>query len=113
MCAEAEAATRQPTSANANATQCLWRREASKTAPARHRTLRAAVSWSYDWLTEPEQRLFARLSVFVGAFTLDAAEHVCDDDFPPFHVLDLLTLLISPEKVPTLRLKRDPDGLAA
>ncbi len=45
----------------------------SRTAPARQQTLRAAVAWSYDLLTATEQRLFCRLSVFSGSFSLDAA----------------------------------------
>ena len=45
----------------------------SRTAPARQQTLRAAVAWSYDLLTAREQRLFCRLSVFSGSFSLDAA----------------------------------------
>jgi non-specific serine/threonine protein kinase len=44
--------------------------------PARQRTLRGAIGWSYDLLGAPEQRLFRRLSVFVGGFTLEAAEWV-------------------------------------
>jgi predicted ATPase/class 3 adenylate cyclase len=44
--------------------------------PARQRTLRGAIDWSYDLLSESEQRLFGRLSVFRGGFTLDAAEQV-------------------------------------
>ena len=42
--------------------------------PARQATMRAAIAWSYDLLSEPEQRLFARLAVFVGSFELEAAE---------------------------------------
>jgi non-specific serine/threonine protein kinase len=49
----------------------------SRTALPRHQTLAALVSWSYDLLPEPERRLFDRLSVFVGGFTLEAAEAVC------------------------------------
>ncbi|MFL5758706.1 MAG: ATP-binding protein [Thermomicrobiales bacterium] len=45
-------------------------------APERLRTLRHAIGWSYDLLTSEEQRLFRRLSVFVGGFTLDAAKIV-------------------------------------
>jgi predicted ATPase/DNA-binding SARP family transcriptional activator/Flp pilus assembly protein TadD len=44
--------------------------------PDRQRTLRATIAWSYDLLTEPEQDLFARLAVFAGGFTLEAAERV-------------------------------------
>lgn len=46
--------------------------------PERHQTLRAAIDWSYSLLSSAEQRLFRRLSVFVGGCTLDAAEAVCD-----------------------------------
>lgn len=46
--------------------------------PARQQTLRRAIDWSYDLLSQPEQKLFRRLSVFVGGFTLEAAESVCD-----------------------------------
>ena len=46
--------------------------------PQRHQTLRAAMDWSYDLLTPTEQRLFRRLSVFVGGCTLEGAEAVCD-----------------------------------
>jgi predicted ATPase/class 3 adenylate cyclase len=45
--------------------------------PSRQRTLRSAIDWSYELLDEPEQRLLARLSVFAGGCTLDAAEAVC------------------------------------
>jgi predicted ATPase len=46
--------------------------------PARQQTLRATLAWSIDLLDEQERRLFARLSVFRGGFTLAAAEAVCD-----------------------------------
>ncbi|HEY0069990.1 MAG TPA: tetratricopeptide repeat protein [Chloroflexia bacterium] len=46
--------------------------------PPRHQTLRAAIEWSYDLLEEGEQKLFARLGVFVGGSTIAAAEAVCN-----------------------------------
>jgi predicted ATPase len=49
-------------------------------AEARQQTLRATIAWSYELLSEDEQRLFARLSVFRGGCTLAAAEDVCDAD---------------------------------
>ena len=48
----------------------------ARTATGRHRTLRAAVSWSYELCTPAEQRLWAQLSVFPGGFGLEAAERV-------------------------------------
>jgi predicted ATPase/class 3 adenylate cyclase len=48
--------------------------------PERQQTLRAAIDWSYRLLTEPEQQFLARVSVFNGGFTLDAAEAVCGGD---------------------------------
>ena len=51
-----------------------------RTALPRQQTLEATVRWSYALLPEAEQRLFARLSVFAGGFTLEAAEAVCAGD---------------------------------
>ncbi len=50
-----------------------------RTALARQRTLRATLDWGYDLLPEAEQRLFRRLAVFQGGFTLDAAVAVLAD----------------------------------
>jgi predicted ATPase len=52
----------------------------SRAALPRQQTLAAMVGWSYDLLTEKERTLFNRLAVFVGGFTLEAAEEVCSDD---------------------------------
>lgn len=49
-----------------------------RTGAARHRTLRAAIQWSYDLLTPAEQTLFQQLSVFSAPFDLSAAEAVAD-----------------------------------
>ena len=62
---------------------------------ARQQTLRALVDWSYELLSEPEQTVFMRLSVFAGGFDLSAAEHVCGaDPLAADEVLDLITSLI-------------------
>jgi non-specific serine/threonine protein kinase len=66
----------------------------SRTAIPRHQTLRATMDWSYDLLTEAEQILFRRLSIFVGGFTLEAAEVVCSQGMPPKNILDLLGRLV-------------------
>ncbi len=46
----------------------------------RHQTLRAAIDWSYDLLSEKERALLRRVSVFAGGFSLDAAEAVCSEE---------------------------------
>jgi predicted ATPase/class 3 adenylate cyclase/DNA-binding SARP family transcriptional activator len=51
-----------------------------RSAPDRHRTLRATVEWSYRLLDEPERRTFESACVFAGGFTLAAAEGVCGVD---------------------------------
>lgn len=59
----------------------------TRDAPERQRTLNATIAWSYDRLSEDEQRLFRRLSVFAGGCTLEAAEEVCDADLDPLQSL--------------------------
>ena len=67
----------------------------SRTARLRQQTLQATVDWSYDLLTPEEQTLFARLSVFAGGWTLDAAEAVgSGDDLAAEDVVNVLTRLV-------------------
>jgi predicted ATPase/class 3 adenylate cyclase len=67
----------------------------SRAALERHQTLRAAIDWSYDALSEPERALLRRLSVFAGGCTLEASEAVCTGGLvPEGGPLDLLGRLI-------------------
>src|SRR5215211_261610 len=50
----------------------------ARDAPERQRTLEATIAWSYDLLSEPEQRLFRRLGAFAGSFDRGAIEAVCE-----------------------------------
>ena len=56
-------------------------------ADPRQQTLRATIEWSYDLLSEDERGLFARLAVFAGGCTLDAAEEVGDADIDTLQAL--------------------------
>jgi tetratricopeptide (TPR) repeat protein len=68
----------------------------SRTVLAHHRTLRAAIDWSHDLLTEPERVLLRRLGVFSGGFTLAAAEQVCAlSVIESENVLELLSGLVT------------------
>ena len=74
----------------------------SRTALPRQQTLRALIDWSYGLLTEQEKSLLRRLSVFIGGWTLEAAEAVCAGvDIEAFEVLDLLTSLVDKSLVNT------------
>jgi predicted ATPase len=52
----------------------------ARDAPARQRTLRATIDWSYELLNDEEKGLFARLAVFAGSFDLEAVERVAQND---------------------------------
>ncbi len=65
------------------------------TSVPRQRTLEATLDWSYEVLAQPERRLFGRLSVFAGGWTLEAAEAVgAGDGLGWGEVLDLLSGLV-------------------
>ncbi|MCV7075384.1 AfsR/SARP family transcriptional regulator [Mycobacterium szulgai] len=75
-------------------------RGAVRGAPARQQSLAATIDWSYRLLAEPEQALFARLSVFAGSFDLDAAHAVCGPDGSrEDDTLDLLAGLVDKSMV--------------
>lgn len=66
-----------------------------RTADTRHRSLRATMDWSYQLLTDNEQRLLRRLAVFAGTFHLSAVEAVCcAPDIPREEIADTLHRLI-------------------
>jgi predicted ATPase len=67
----------------------------SRTARARHQTLRAAIDWSFDMLDSAAQRGLASCAVFAGGFTLGAAEAVlADDQLDPLDVADVVDELV-------------------
>ena len=67
----------------------------SRTALPRHQTLRATIDWSHELLSQEEQTLFSRLSVFAGGFGLEAVEEVCaGEGIEKNEVLDLLSHLV-------------------
>jgi predicted ATPase/class 3 adenylate cyclase len=76
--------------------------------PARHQTLRATIDWSYNLLAEDEKKLFARMGVFIGSSSLEAAEAVCgiDGDLS-IEIVDGVAALLSQN---LLRQLEGPDG---
>jgi predicted ATPase/class 3 adenylate cyclase len=67
----------------------------ARTALPRQQTLRAAIDWSYDLLSENERLLLRRLAVFAGGWTLELAEQTCSDEvIDPYEVMDMLGKLV-------------------
>jgi non-specific serine/threonine protein kinase len=66
----------------------------ARDAPDRHRTMRRAIGWSYDLLSQGERALFERFAVFAGEATLDAVEAICGGGGVPDTLLDDLTALV-------------------
>ena len=66
----------------------------ARTRRPRQQSLRASIAWSHELLSEQERVLFRRLAVFLGGFTLEAAQRICPDErLPAPDVLDLLDAL--------------------
>ena len=78
----------------------------SRTAPDRQQTLAATIDWSHRLLTDDEARLFRRLSVFQGGFTLDGVQAVCADG-PEVDVIGLVAGLVQKSMVVADRLDDD------
>lgn len=77
--------------------------------PQRQRTLRDAIAWSYDLLTETERALFRRLSAFAGGCTLEAAEAVANPDFDlDLDVLDGLGSLVDKSLIRQVTVESEP-----
>ncbi|MBL1099158.1 ATP-binding protein [Streptomyces coffeae] len=80
----------------------------SRAAPPRQQTLRGAIGWSFNLCTPPEQRAWIRLSVFSGAFDLEAAEAVSSGpECDPGRTLDQLAGLVDKS---VLIHEEHPDG---
>jgi predicted ATPase/class 3 adenylate cyclase len=77
--------------------------------PARQRTLREAIGWSYDLLDEAHRAASRRLSVFVGGWTLQTAEAVARPDQPGSDLLEVLGALV--DKSLVIRLASEDDAL--
>jgi non-specific serine/threonine protein kinase len=78
----------------------------ARTLPARQQTMRHAIAWSHDLLSEEEQRVFRQLAVFAGGCTLEAAEAVVTGDGP----LDVFGGLASLVDKSLLRQEEGGDG---
>ena len=82
---------------------------ASRAQVSRQRTLEAVLAWSYDLLSEVEQRTFARLAVFPGHFTLEMAEAVASESgADQAGIVGVVTRLVDKSLVTTVN---TPDGL--
>jgi predicted ATPase/DNA-binding NarL/FixJ family response regulator len=81
----------------------------SRAALQRHQTLRTAIEWSHDLLSDGERAVLRRSCAFAGRFTLEDVESVCtSQDVPAAQALDLLSSLVDKSLV----MKEDAKGLA-
>jgi len=79
----------------------------SRAAPFRHQTMAACIEWSFDLCTPAERLLWAKASVFVDGFGLDAAEAVCSGPDDPEPVEEILASLVEKSVV---TVSREPAG---
>ncbi|MGI8737396.1 MAG: adenylate/guanylate cyclase domain-containing protein [Candidatus Eremiobacter antarcticus] len=67
-----------------------------RTALPRQQTMRAAIDWSYELLSDDERTIFRRLSIFQGGWTLEALGDICSDDvLDEFAIFDILSSLVN------------------
>jgi predicted ATPase/DNA-binding XRE family transcriptional regulator len=71
----------------------LWSSDGMRTVPARQKSLKEAIDWSYQLLSEEERKLFSYLSVFSGGFTLQGAETIFLQAFPETTISALIASL--------------------
>jgi non-specific serine/threonine protein kinase len=76
--------------------------DGNRDLPARQRTMRDAIAWSYDLLDPARQALFRRLAGFAGGFTLEAAEAIAEGDDPGIDVLGGVAALVDQSLVRAL-----------
>jgi len=106
--AAARAAMLEPAEIVQRLGDTLSMRAAGSGAITRHQTLRGTLEWSHDLLSEPEQILLRRLSVFSGSFTLHAVEAVCGQTpLSQSSVFEILAKLVDKSLVVP---ERAPDG---
>lgn len=75
--------------------------------PQRQQTLRDAIAWSYDLLTQNEKMLFERLSVFRGGGTLESVESICED-MGSSEVIDALSMLVDQSLLQRYEINGEP-----
>ncbi len=80
--------------------------DGARDLPARQRTLRDTIMWSYDLLTGPERVLLRRSAVFAGGWTFEGLEVICGvEDDPPLDLLDGMASLVAQSMV-----RQDEEG---
>jgi non-specific serine/threonine protein kinase len=79
----------------------------ARTAPERQQTMTATIDWSYRLLTDEERRLFRRLGVFQGGFTMEGAQAICATSESPAALLSLLSGLVKKSMVVAERTSGD------